>query len=363
MSMETSQWLNTNTLIGMTDKRGKAWHYRAEQQGEKSNHYPGFVPVSDVIERLFYWEAKNAKLSIEVPATSMDDATSIGEDGTWMRKIVDETRNVTYHPETGVIFGVFKTDSIHQYKTWLLENLAHLVTADGLAVTTDALGIGSAGLLRGGAQAWVQLEPADNWKTPEGVEFRPHITAFSSHDASVATTYGAASTIVVCDNTATVARSEMRETGKRYRFKRSQKSMSEKNKLTTKQALGLVIESADEFAAAVRDLCQTTVTERQWQAFLGEWAPIGDKKGAAKTRAENKRERLDNLYRNDMRVAPWSGTAWGVLQATNTYDHHEAPMKGGVSRAERNTIRAIEGNQATSDETTLQLLDLVLANT
>ena len=27
MSQETSQWLNTRTLIGFTDKRGNAWHY------------------------------------------------------------------------------------------------------------------------------------------------------------------------------------------------------------------------------------------------------------------------------------------------------------------------------------------------
>ena len=30
MSSETSIWLDTNTLIGFTDKRGHAWHWRAE---------------------------------------------------------------------------------------------------------------------------------------------------------------------------------------------------------------------------------------------------------------------------------------------------------------------------------------------
>ncbi len=29
MSRETLNWLNTNTLIGFTDKRGHAFHWRA----------------------------------------------------------------------------------------------------------------------------------------------------------------------------------------------------------------------------------------------------------------------------------------------------------------------------------------------
>src|SRR4051812_11545629 len=41
MSNETLQHLNTNTLIGNTDARGHAWHYRADEQGGETNHYPG----------------------------------------------------------------------------------------------------------------------------------------------------------------------------------------------------------------------------------------------------------------------------------------------------------------------------------
>ena len=53
MSRETLQHLNTNTLIGNTDARGTAWHYRAEEQGAETNHYPGPIPVRDVERRLF----------------------------------------------------------------------------------------------------------------------------------------------------------------------------------------------------------------------------------------------------------------------------------------------------------------------
>jgi hypothetical protein len=45
MSKESLEWLNANTLIGFTSKRGTAWHYRADRQSKEPNHYPGSVPV------------------------------------------------------------------------------------------------------------------------------------------------------------------------------------------------------------------------------------------------------------------------------------------------------------------------------
>ena len=40
MSRETWNWLNTNTLIGFTDQRGHAWHWRAQEQDGVSNIGP-----------------------------------------------------------------------------------------------------------------------------------------------------------------------------------------------------------------------------------------------------------------------------------------------------------------------------------
>jgi len=52
------------------------------------------------------------------------------------------------------------------------------------------------------------------------------------------------------------------------------------------------------------------------------------------TLADSKRDNLDRMYRSDPRVAPWAGTAHGVLQAVNTYDSHEGAVRGS-NRAER----------------------------
>jgi hypothetical protein len=44
------------TLIGFTSKRGNAWHYRQEDQGNEPNHYPDAIPMDDVLRRLFNFE-------------------------------------------------------------------------------------------------------------------------------------------------------------------------------------------------------------------------------------------------------------------------------------------------------------------
>ena len=69
MSKETLQHLNISTLIGNTDARGHAWHYRAEEQGEETNHYPGPIPVGDVERRLFDWQAVSRRVAVEVPTS------------------------------------------------------------------------------------------------------------------------------------------------------------------------------------------------------------------------------------------------------------------------------------------------------
>lgn len=54
--------------------------------------------------------------------------------------------------------------------------------------------------------------------------------------------------------------------------------------------------------------------------------------------ADSKRARLDELYVYDPRVAPWTGTAHGVLQAVNTWARHHATVRGS-DRADRNAYK------------------------
>ena len=182
MSQETAGWLNTMTLITFTDQRGHAWHYRASKQGAESNHYPGPIPVEDVRRRLFNWRV--AEGDVTSSAAVMD------ADGVQTFEVRDLTRKALLRPpgafgadDQGAILGVFKSGyQGHDYEEWLLGQVA--------AILGDDLAIGSAGLLKGGAVAWVSVEVPESITTPEGVQFRPHLLATTSFDGSLSTVRG-----------------------------------------------------------------------------------------------------------------------------------------------------------------------------
>ena len=93
MSRETLSWLNSNTLIGCTDKRGTAWHSRASEQDGVSNHYPGPIPIGDVQERLFHWTADSRRIAVETP-TALDGMSHRSENGLPARWTVVPDRQV-----------------------------------------------------------------------------------------------------------------------------------------------------------------------------------------------------------------------------------------------------------------------------
>jgi phage/plasmid-like protein (TIGR03299 family) len=199
----------------------------------------------------------------------------------------------------------------------------------------------------------VSVEVPDNITTSEGVEFRPHLFGATSFDGSLATTFKRAVTNIVCDNTMAAG---LAEAGQQIKIKHSK--YSKLRLAEARDALNIVYEIADDFAAQVSRLCRTEISDREWNAFLDAHAPLPTETGRARTLAEHKRDTLTRLWNNDTRVTPWRGTVWGVVQAVNTYTHHEQTVRGAV-RAERNMLRAITGGVDELDQATLHTLATV----
>lgn len=333
MSRETIEHLNTQTLIGYTDKRGHAWHYRAEAQGAEPNHYPRAIPVEDVRRRLFNW----SPLEAEVQAVALTDTGVI--------QTTDPTRKAILRSDTGAVLGIFRNGyQVHEYGQWLVSNVETILDAD--------LRIGSAGLLRGGAVAWVQVEMEDTL-TVEGVEFRPFLTAATSLDGSLASTYLTGAQVVVCDNTLSAALGDF---DGRIKVKHSRHSLGKLSDV--REALQIVHGVGDAFAAQVEQLTSEAVSPARWERFVTAYtAPSSDSKRAA-TNAEDKAEALNRLWFHDERVSPWRGTAYGVLAAVNTYVHHEGEVRG-ADRATRNTERVVFGKVDDLDRGTLKVLATV----
>lgn len=339
MSRESMEWLNTRTLIGFTDQRGNAWHYAETLQGDEPNHYPGPIPVGDVRRRLFGFTVEPRDVLVRVEEDSP--------------VAVVPNRKAWIATDTGEVLGIF-TDGYqgHQYDEWLTRNVESILDGE--------LGIGSAGLLKNRAQAWVAVEVPESIETPEGVTFRPRLIAATSFDGSLATTYKRSAQVVVCDNTLAAGLSGA---GERYRLKHTRYSNLRIGE--AREALAVVFTMAEDFAAEVKRLCDIEVPDKAFGGVLDILVPLTDShgqpfKGRSLTTAERKRGEVTRLYRHDDRAAPWAGTAYGVLAAFNTYGHHYGTIRN-ASRVQRNASNMVTGAVEGTDAAVLAAVDAVLA--
>ena len=183
--------------------------------------------------------------------------------------------------------GIFANGyECHQYTEWLLTSVADILD--------DDLSISSAGLLRGGAIAWVEVSVPESVSTPEGVEFRPNLLATTSFDGSTATTFKRTITATVCDNTRDLA---LAEAGQEIKIKHSRHS---RLKLApAREALALVHETSDAFAAEVATLCATRGHDADWHRFVDRVVPpatgTGNARGPNAQPRRNKRDQLTAL--------------------------------------------------------------------
>lgn len=338
MSQETLNWLNTRTLIGFTEKRGNAWHYRENEQGTESNHYPHAIPVEDVQRRLFNFEVVKRPVYV---------ASNLGP-------IVIPGRKAIATSDTNEVLGIFKDGyEPHQPTPWLLDTVA--------TILDDDLSISSALLLRNRGVAVVEVSVPENFETKDGVVFRPNLLAATSFDGTLATIFKRTLTNTVCDNTFEMS---LQEDGQQYKLKHTRYSSLRLGE--ARDALNIIFESADAYSAEIDRLCATEVSDAAWTALLDQLAAVPTEDGRKKNNAIKVRSTLETLYTSDERVEPWAGSAWGVVQAFNTYDQHYGQVKG-AHRAERNFDNVLTGKSAAADQNVLLTLgqiidkDLVLA--
>lgn len=330
MTRETLADLRSNIRVGFTDKRGTAWWANPEHRQE--SHFTGPVP-EEVARDLIGWEPLEAP--VQATFLSLDGVTTV----------TDETKKMYVNPRTMQSVGVTGTrHKAHNYAETLIDIPGILV--DG------KLGIGSVGTLNKGGRAFVQYEFDENINAGKDIQFRPFLTAATSLDGSLATTYLTGAQVVVCDNTLSIALTSADDT---YRVRHTTNSRVNVN--DARRALNLVLGVADEFQAEVQKLTNEFVSDEKWNALIDTLVPVPES-GKGRTIAQRKRGELNALWNNDNRVTPWKNSAWGVLAATNTWTNHFATVKN-VTRDERRVAKLIDGGFEKSDQLTLRLLATV----
>jgi phage/plasmid-like protein (TIGR03299 family) len=358
MSQETRETLNRLVLVGNCANRPRAWHnddLLRTRMGWEDNHFDDYVPMSEVIARLFNWEPISVPKANVIPV-SKKDANWFDEDGRPFRIILttefdSETREFI-GGEQGIVrsdnFGHMATHGwsyrIHDYKEWLLGLQAKVIGKD--------LRILGAGLLKNGLQAYVQVAlPESIHDETTGLDFIPNMMCATSLDGSMPSTFSRQFLLVVCDNTRNQALRESAAAGMIYKAKHTAKSLDLSRIQELRNTLKILVDSADDFRKEQKELVAQPVTRQQAIKMMKIILPLDDDASKIQiTRNDNKRQIFWSTYMKDPMCADLKGTAAGFLQAANTYWTHYRQVNGDdFSRFQRNMNAAITGATQKAD--------------
>lgn len=376
MSKYSIDYLQTHTLVGDVAVNGLPWTARnwdsSGSDAVDTNHrnsngkkwlWDGKVPLKAAKEFFAGFQVDSRFAAQVRPARPGDTnlPTFTGEDDILYVVILDQSRQ--YVSDTATDFPHFVPKAgyvIHPFTENLIERTARIV-----GDSAGSLHIDSVGVLADGGEGWVSIATGSLITLPEGVDYYPHVLASSSHTGTLATSLQAVITMTVCDNTRACALGEGKANGtvsKARHSKQSQTRLSE-GESEARIALGLMDTANEEFAENVKTLCETPVSDKQWDAFMDSLAPITeDSTKNAITRAENFRDSVTGIYRNDARNL-WTGTAFGALQAVNTHDLWERKAHTGTDVALRNMRDTITGKSDARETERFNALQAVLVAT
>lgn len=347
MSKETAQWLNSRIMVGL----GHIPWWHDANLIRPNRLFDGGVPVEVILSELFNWEPA------AWPTVAIDPDS--GKNPLSQRRLTDQKRYAIVRPpatygtdDPGEIFyyGGQESYRIHTRREWLLGLAESLLGAE--------LVIESAGELAGGAEAFVSVSLPETL-THAGVEFLPRITLATSANGRLASQGAAHTYMTVCDNTMAANLADGHAAGRGFRARHSANSVSNSKLAQYAAALGMLHTQAEEFTRTVEILTNIEVTPDQWQAFKIAYAgDIAELEGRAQSFAETAHAALQRRWEDDdPMVRLWTGTAFGAIQAANTYAHHDAIRRGGIDgRGTANIRETITGAWSEHDDRALTAL-------
>lgn len=331
---DTTLPTRTSTLAGFME--GRTWIGHADE----AQTFDGAVPREEALKLLSYPLAEAALT-----------ATVLTEDGVQTIDMPD--RKAIVRTDTGVAFGVFKQGyKIHQPAQWCLDYV-DLLLDGGLEIATVAV-------VNGGARVLLQAQmPETREATAPGAEpvaHRPWLSVATSNDGTIATTYGAGTKLLICENELSLAgfRSLINGLNSVHKVRHTSQSLGRIGEVRAN--LGLIAEQIDDkFDAEFRELVSEYVSDYQFNEIVKAYTGVEKaKEGRSKTIAEGKVKILNNLWRTDERAATWKNSAYGVLAAFNTAQQYEFGADKG--RTERNQRQLIDGTREKYDANVLSLL-------
>jgi phage/plasmid-like protein (TIGR03299 family) len=347
-SAETIEFLRGNVKVGFTDQRGPAWWAaglvtKAGTWTEipDGSHFAGPVPIEAVRAQL---DVPLVKGDVHVTYRDENGERQVSSDGDTAPIVNARTGQIFSYPKKGY--------KIHPYLQTLHGYIEQILF-------DERVGVGSVGLLKKGGMAFLQAVLPEAFEVA-GYGYQPYIMGVTSADLSRATTWATGAKGAVCDNTVTDALAEALTT-----FKYRHTGGSAPRVQAAREKLGIRLEIvAGQVGEAIEALTQVDVSEQEFAAWLDLTVDVPDPDpksstgGRAFTNATARRDELTRLWTQDPKVSPWTGTGFGVYQASNTYRTWTQQVNG-ASRFERNLTNDALGETKAGDKAALSALATV----
>ena len=193
----------------------------------------------------------------------------------------------------------------------------------------------SAGSLKGGKNVFATMVIEDPLEI-EGDVHIPYLVMASSHDGSMATRALLSPVRVVCMNTLRLAIANSHRTFTIRHTASAPQAIEE-----ARRTLGLSFKYYDGFEEEVRTLMGQTVTDKQFDDLIDAVWPI-DLENLKGNRNVKKRDEVKSIILHDPAVAPYRGTAWGALNAFNTWEQWLSPVRKTKNTSETESVVRME---------------------
>lgn len=210
----------------------------------------------------------------------------------------------------------------------------------------------SAGNLREGRQFFFTYQMGD--EAPAGIKYTPYVTVASSHDGSLSLMAMFSNIITVCANTLAM---NINATKRGQSNKVVIKHTANVNQrmqmaLQTLRSAALNVEQVNERIERL-----ATIKVRDFTPLLDGIMPVIDNDGRSKTMRDNARQAVRELLRSQVIEDDHRNTGWAWVQAVNTYENWNAPIRGG-DRATRQFDAVVKGAQSLTAQALEQVLVL-----
>jgi phage/plasmid-like protein (TIGR03299 family) len=340
--------------IGGTAKRG-VYGGRWIGKGEVTREYEGSIPAGDIYNGLLNWEPLEVPNANLIPVDDVSLADTVLPDGRpAVTRIVEGVKSIV-RSDNYAPLGRFKDGYDSTGYKGLMQWTQNTLYGGMTNYAT--------GLLGGGTRFFTQFgldETLHDGKS--GLDFLPFVLFQSSLDGSLANSWSAGSLIAICDNMFAGIKASSAAAGRQLKLKRSRYGLSEARMSDLRSVLAVTELETQSMTDFLHQTVDIEVSKAQFGKVLDELIPMpdaGEASKAAVTKSNNRRDSVTALYHNSPMVEPWNGTAFGVIQAFNTYAHHGQNVRG-ATRVERVYDRVLRGDMAESDTRVVGALEKVL---